>query len=82
MLDLNKAKFFLREYRKYHRLTNEEIKFIPDLVASEYIDAFYYNYYLLEHDPKRGKIRRLSLYSKSAKWHHQNKDKIIKVLTF
>ena len=81
MLDLVKAKFFLEEYKKHHSLTNTEIKFIPDLATSEYIDAFYYNYYLLENDPERGKIRRLTLYLKSAKWFNRNKDEIIKALT-
>jgi Ser/Thr protein kinase RdoA (MazF antagonist) len=81
MLDLIKAKFFLEEYKKHCSLANSEIKFIPDLATSEYIDAFYYNYYLLENDPERGKIRRLSLYSKSAKWYHRNKYEIIKALT-
>jgi Ser/Thr protein kinase RdoA (MazF antagonist) len=80
MLDLTKARFFLEEYKKHHSLTNSEIKFIPDLAISEYLDAFYYNYYLLENDPERGKIRRLTLYSKSAKWCYRNKNEIIKAL--
>lgn len=82
MLDLDKAKFFLKEYRSHHNLTDEEIEFIPDLATSEYIDAFYYNYYLLENDLKRGRIKRLSLYSKSARWYSQNKERIISTLIY
>lgn len=82
ILDLDKATYFLKEYRNHHNLTNKEIEFIPDLATSEYIDAFYYNYYLLENDPKRGKIRRLTLYSKSAKWYNRNKERIVSTLLF
>ena len=82
MLDLDKAKYFLKQYRNHHSLANSEIEFIPDLATSECIDAFYYNYYLLEHDPKRGKIRRLTLYSKSAKWYSHTKERIVSTLIF
>ena len=75
------ASFFLREYRKHHRLSDEEIAFIPDIITAGAIEDFSYAYWMLINDPKRAKLYRLRLYSQVARWHHKNKIEIIKKLT-
>lgn len=78
--DLNLAKFCLREYKKYHHLCKDEIRFIPDVITAGAIEDFSYAYWQLVHDPKRAKLYRLKLYSKVAVWHNKNKVKIIEAL--
>jgi Ser/Thr protein kinase RdoA (MazF antagonist) len=79
--DLELAKFFLREYRKHHRLSDEEIGFIPDIITAGAIEDFSYAYWMLVNDPKRARLYRLHLYSQVAQWHHRNKTRIAKDLT-
>jgi len=79
--DLRLASFFLREYRKHHKLSDEEIAFIPDIITAGAIEDFSYAYWMLINDPKRAKLYRLHLYSQVAQWHHKNKTWIIKKLT-
>ena len=79
-LDLKLARFFLKEYKKSHPLSNEEIKFIPDIVTAGAIEDFSYAYWMLIHDPERAKFYRLKLYSKVAQWYNKNKKEIIKKL--
>lgn len=80
-LNLKLAKFFLKEYKKSHPLSNEEIKFIPDIVTAGAIEDFSYAYWMLIHDPERAKLYRLKLYSKVAQWYNKNKEEIIKKLS-
>lgn len=79
-IDLNLFKFFLKEYKKNHSLTDKEIKFVPDLITSGAIDDFQYQYWLFVYDPTRAKLYRLKTYSKMAKWAHKNKEKILKAI--
>lgn len=76
-LDLKLAKFFIKEYRKYHQLSAKEIEFIPDIVTAGAIEDFSYAYWMLLHDKERAKLYRLKLYSRVAQWYNQNKEKII-----
>lgn len=80
-LDLKLAKFFLREYKKHRRLSDREIKFLPDIITAGSIEDFTYAYWMLIHDSKRARLYRLKLYSKVAQWYHKNKQEIIKKLT-
>lgn len=80
-LDLKLGKFFLEKYGKYHTISNEEIKFIPDIITSGAIEDFAYAYWMLINDPKRAKLYRLGLYSRVAKWHLKNKRLIIQRLS-
>jgi len=80
-LDLKLADFFLREYEKYHQLSNREIEFIPDIITAGSIEDFGYAYWMLVNDRKRAKLYRLELYSQIAQWCHKNKAEIIKKLT-
>jgi len=80
-LDLKLAKFFLQEYRKYHPLSDEDIRFIPEVIIAGSIEDFSYAYWMLINDPKRAKLYRLKLYSKVSQWYSQNKANIIKKLT-
>ena len=79
-LDLKLAKFFLKEYRKYRQLSDKEIEFLPDIITAGSIEDFSYAYWMLINDPKRAKLYRLKLYSKTAQWYHKNKQEIIKKL--
>ena len=77
-LDLKLTKFFLKEYKKYHRLSKTEISFLPDIITAGAIEDFSYSYWMLLNDPKRAKLYRLKLYSKVAQWHSKNREKILK----
>jgi len=80
-LNLRLAKFFLNEYKKHGQLTDKEIEFLPDVITAGVIEDFAYAYWMLVNDPKRAKLYRLKLYSKTAQWYHRNKQKIIQKLT-
>jgi homoserine kinase type II len=80
-LDLRLAKFFLNEYKKHRQLTDKEIQFLPDVITAGTIEDFDYAYWMLVNDPKRAKLYRLKLYSKTAQWYSKNKQEIIKKLT-
>jgi homoserine kinase type II len=80
-LDLRLAKFFLNEYKKHRQLSDKEIQFLPDVTTAGAIEDFDYAYWMLVNDPKRAKLYRLKLYSKTAQWYHRNKQKIIEKLT-
>jgi len=80
-LNLRLAKFFLNEYKKYRQLSDKEIKFLPDIITAGAIEDFSYAYWMLVNDPKRAKLYRLKLYSKTAQWYSKNKQEIVKKLT-
>ncbi|MEM2917151.1 MAG: phosphotransferase [Candidatus Bathyarchaeia archaeon] len=80
--DLKLSKFFLEEYRKHHSISNEEIKFIPDIITAGAIEDFAYAYWMLVNVPERAKLYRLKLYSNVAKWHFGNRGLILKRLSF
>jgi len=80
-LDLKRANFFLREYKKHHQLSDREIAFIPDVITAGSIEDFGYAYWMLVNDPRRAKLYRLKLYSKIAQWYNRNKAQIVKKLT-
>jgi Ser/Thr protein kinase RdoA (MazF antagonist) len=75
-LDLSLTKFFLKEYRKHHDLSDEEIRLIPDTITAGAIEDFSYAYWMLLNDPKRARLYRLRLYSNVAQWHNKNRDKM------
>jgi len=80
-LNLRLAKFFLNEYKKHGQLTDKEIEFLPDVITAGAIEDFAYAYWMLVNDPKRAKLYRLKLYSKTAQWYHRSKQEIIEKLT-
>jgi homoserine kinase type II len=79
-LKIRKAKYFIKEYRKHRKLTNQEIKILPDIIAATYVDDFNYAYLMLDRDPERAKLYRLKKYSKAAQWYWKNREKIVKEL--
>jgi len=80
-IDLKLAKFFLNEYKKYHKLSKKEVSFIPDIITAGAIEDFGYAYWMLINDPERAKLYRLKLYSNVAKWFNKNRNKIIRKLS-
>jgi homoserine kinase type II len=76
-MSLSLAKFFLSEYRKHHKLSDDEIRFLPDIITAGSIEDFSYAYWMLINDPKRARLYRLKLYSKVAQWNKKNRDKIM-----
>lgn len=76
-LDLKLVRFFLKEYRKYHPLSETEASFIPEVIIAGAIEDFSYAYWMLINDKKRAKPYRLKLYSKVAQWFNQNKKMIV-----
>ena len=79
-LNLKLAKFFLKEYKKYHQLSNKKIEFIPDIITAGSIEDFCWTYWMLVNDPKRARLYRLKLYSQVAQWCNKNKEEIIENL--
>lgn len=79
-LDLTRAGFFLKEYRKHHQLSETEIEFLPDTIIAGSIEDFSYAYWMLVNDPERAKLYRLKLYSQVAQWYHKNKAEVIEKL--
>lgn len=79
-LDLNLAKFFLKEYKKYHPLSDKEIRFIPDVMTAGAVEDFSYMYWLFRNDPKRAKLYRMIKCSKNAQWCNKNRNGIIRKL--
>ena len=81
-INLQKAKSFIDTYRKYREIKSSEIKFIPNLIISHYIDFFNYTYWLLQNNPQ--KIKKDNLYDcfKSAVWVSDNSDAIIAHLLY
>jgi Ser/Thr protein kinase RdoA (MazF antagonist) len=75
-LDIGLARFFLEEYRKHRDLSDEEIRFIPDIITAGSIEDFSYAYWMLVNDRKRAKVYRLKLYSKVAQWHSRNREEV------
>jgi Ser/Thr protein kinase RdoA (MazF antagonist) len=79
-LDLKLARFFLREYKKHHQLSDKEIRFLPDIITAGSIEDFSYAYWMLVNDPKRAKLYRLKLYSQVAQWYNKNRQGIMRKL--
>jgi homoserine kinase type II len=79
-LDLRRASFFVRAYRKHHRLSDAEIEFVADIITAGSIEDFCYAYWMLVNDPGRAKLYRLKLYSQVAQWYHKNKAEIVEKL--
>jgi len=80
-LNLRLARFFLNGYKKHDQLSDKEIEFLPDIITAGAIEDFAYAYWMLVNDPKRAKLYRLKLYSKTAQWYSKNKQEITKKLT-
>jgi Ser/Thr protein kinase RdoA (MazF antagonist) len=73
--DIEKARFFIKEYKKHRKLQKEEIKILIDLIIATNIEDFAYTYYLIVNNPKRTKLSNLRKYSKIAQYLFDNKDK-------
>jgi Ser/Thr protein kinase RdoA (MazF antagonist) len=80
-LDIDSANHFLHEYTRYHRLPNEEIELIPDLMTAGFLEDFVYAFWMVKNDPDRAKQSEkdgygLTLFSKAAEWNNQNRERI------
>jgi homoserine kinase type II len=79
-LDIKKAKFFIKEYQRYRKLKEKEIRVIIDLIIATNIEDFGYAYYLLINTPERAKISHLKSYSKTAQYLFDNRDRFTKAM--
>ncbi len=79
-LDVNLAKRFLESYKKHRPLSDEEVRLIPDLITTGFVEDFAYAFWMLRNDPKRANAYRLILYSKAAQWSHSNRERIVQTL--
>jgi Ser/Thr protein kinase RdoA (MazF antagonist) len=79
-LDLELASRFLRSYGKWHRLSEKEVRLIPNLITSGFIEDFVWTYWMLRNDPKRARPDMLKLYSSAALWSHENREEITQAL--
>ncbi len=77
ILDIAKAKLFLREYRKFKKLSKKEIELLPEIITAICIEDFVYAYWMIINDPTRAKVYRLKKYSCAAQWYWNNKGKIL-----
>jgi Ser/Thr protein kinase RdoA (MazF antagonist) len=80
ILNVKKAKLFLKEYMKFRKLSKKEIEILPDIITAVCIEDFAYAYWLLINDPLRAKFYRLKKYSRAAQWYYKNRNNLIKEL--
>ncbi len=79
-LDLELAKRLLRSYRKWHSVSDREVRLIPNLVASGFKEDFVWAYWMLRNDPERARPDVLRLYSTAALWSYENREEITRAL--
>jgi Ser/Thr protein kinase RdoA (MazF antagonist) len=84
-LDIDSARRFLKAYREFHPLSDEEVEIIPDLMTVGFVDDFAFAFWMIRNDPKRAKRSEedgygLSLYSRAAQWSHSNREMIAQAL--
>jgi len=77
-LNMDKARFFINEYKSHRNLTKKEICLIPDLMSAGFIEDYQYQFWLWVNDKKRANINNLKLYSKRAQDYYNNKNNITK----
>jgi len=75
-LDIDSARRFLRSYRESHRLPDEEVVLIPDLITAGFVEDFVFAFWMIRNDPKKVKQSEeerygLALYSRAAQWANQ-----------
>lgn len=75
-----KARFFIKKYQEYRKLSKKEIKILINTIIATNIEDFGYAYWLLVNTPKRAKISHLSKYSKMVQYLFKNRDKFTKEL--
>jgi len=80
ILNLKKARYFVKEYLKLKKLSKNEIELIPDFIIASFIDDANYSYWLIVNDPKRSKTKWIIENSNGARWFYNNRDKIIRGL--
>ncbi len=79
-LDLELANRFLRSYRKWHSISEKEVRLIPNLIATGFIEDFVWAYWMLRNDPERARPDALKLYSTAALWSYENRERITRAL--
>ena len=62
-LNIDRAKFFLREYRKYHDLSDDELCLIPNTLIAGSIEDFIYKYRRPAPGSTKMKLRELKSFS-------------------
>ncbi|MDD4983667.1 MAG: phosphotransferase [Candidatus ainarchaeum sp.] len=78
-LDISFAKQFIKEYNKTFSLSKEELLILPDVLISEALNAFYWDY-VLGKDKKDFK-KRIENSIMFADWCFKNRKKLIKELS-
>jgi Ser/Thr protein kinase RdoA (MazF antagonist) len=79
-LDLKLASRFLQSYRKWHSVSAREVRLIPNLVVSGFIEDFAWTYWMLRNDPQRARPDALKLYSRAALWSYESREEITRAL--
>ncbi len=79
-LNVGRARFFIRAYKKHRAISNKEIALIPSIIIAGFIEDFSYCYWMVINDSKRAKPNRLKRYSNTAKWYYENLEKISREL--
>lgn len=80
MVSLPKAVFILNEYKKYCKLTEKDVRSLPDLIAAYNVDVFNFVCWLMGNAPERADPEILGYNIRSAKWQVDNRDKIVDYL--
>lgn len=75
-LHLRLASRFLQSYRKWHPVSNKEVRLIPNLVVSGFIEDFAWTYWMLRNDPKRARQDALRLCARAASWSYENRERV------
>lgn len=79
-IDLRKARIFIKEYQKYHSLSDKEIKCIPDIAIIGKIGAFVWTYDRMERGISKVDLKGMRQMAAFVKWVDVNRDKIMEAL--
>ncbi len=80
--DLDMARYFLREYSKCRKLSDDELALVPDVLISTMMEYFNFVYWILENAPNRNLAASdLTFLAKTIRWAFRNKESVGKRLS-
>lgn len=79
-IDMKLAKHFVETYRRNSELSELEVRSIPPLIISSWIDVYNYAYWLIKNGSSRSNMEKLKKCYAAATWCNQNADTIVSAL--
>ncbi len=79
-IDLELAKQFVRSYKKWHSISDQEVQLIPNLIVSGFIEDFVWAYWMLRNDAERARASAMKRSSDAAQWTYLNRERISRAI--